>query len=417
MAHVYLEQSEEKDAIFCFEEYTRLLRLDQRRNLQDNAEICRTSGLVCKLKGELDNAFELFTQALAMFKSLFDQQNHEIIATIHFELGCIHSLRGSNKKALQQLQWSLDMRKQLLGIHIEVANVLFEMAAIFQRENMVLPASMCLEESDSIWQAKSAECKEKLVSVCHKSGKLWKSLLRYGEAEGNFEKALEVAISLHGQKHITVAQILLDLGELLHETHRYEQAIFCFDECLGTHLSLFGTDDIKVASILYRKGVAMMFENSADEALTCFERALEIRQIKLGHDDHDVADTLNTIGFCYLRMGNIMGDSALVPLTKALDIRRSLDNKGKIISTLQNLASLHKKRKEFDLCIEMHSEILALCQEEFGECESFIDYLRHCNCEFISILSSTVFSRYKRRKGSRSMGEFRQCPDELRPFS
>eukprot|EP00956_Cyclotella_meneghiniana_P018047 scaffold29822_cov65-Cyclotella_meneghiniana.AAC.2 len=350
VAHVYLEQSEEKDAIFCFEEYSRLLRLDQHRNLEDNAEICRTSGLVCKLKGELDNAFELFAQALAMYEALFDQQNHEKIATIHFDLGCIHALRGSNKKALQQFQRSLDMRKQLLGTHIDVANVLFEMAMIFQRENM----------------AKSAGCSEKLTSVCHKSGKLWKSLLRYAEAEGLFEKALELAISIHGQKHMVVAEILLDLGELLHETHRYEQAIFCFDESLGTYVSLFGTDDIKVASVLYRKGVAMMFENNMDEALTCFERALKIRQMTLGHVDHDVADTLNAIGYCYLRMGNIMGDCALAPLTKALDIRRNLDNKGKVVSTLQNLASLHKRRKEFDLCIEMHSEILALRQEEFG---------------------------------------------------
>lgn len=244
VAHVYLEQSEKEDAILCFEEYSRLLKMDDHRNLQDNAEICHAAGIVSKLKGEFDNALTFYSQALAMFQALFsNHQYHEKLASIHFDMGCIHASRDNNKEALRQLHFCLAMRKQLLGSHVEVANVLFEMAVILQKENMVKPAIMCLEESDSIWQAKLG-CSEKLISVCHASGKLWKSLLRHKEAEGNFEKALELAITLHGHTHSTVATILLDLGELFHETGEYEQALFCYDESLGVHTQLFGPDDL-----------------------------------------------------------------------------------------------------------------------------------------------------------------------------
>jgi tetratricopeptide (TPR) repeat protein len=96
-----------------------------------------------------------------------------------------------------------------------------------------------------------------------------------------------------------------------------------------------------------------------------------IREEKLGDVNNDVGDTLNTIGFLQLRSGNIAEDSALSPLTKALEVRRALGNKSKVVSTLQNLASLYKKRKEFDLCMEMHSEILAVRQDEFGKNDSY----------------------------------------------
>jgi tetratricopeptide (TPR) repeat protein len=366
VAHVHLEQSEKEDAILCFEEYSRLLKLDNHRNLQDNAEICYTAGIISKLKGQLDNALAFYNQALAMFQALFgNQQHHEKIASIHFDIGCIYASKGDNKEALRQLHFCLATRKQLLGLHVNVATVLFEMALVLSKEGMSKPAIMCLEESSNIWQAKLG-CSEKLVSVCHENGKLWKSLLKYDEAEGSYEKALELAITIHGQNHVSVATILLDLGELLHEIGEYDQALFCYDESLGAFTQLFGPEDPQVATVFYCKGVALLFQSRFDEALDCLERSLVIRQEKLGDLDNDVADTLNTIGVLHLRKGNIDGETAFGPLSKALEIRRSLQNKAKVVSTLQNLASLYKKRKEFDMCLEIHSEILAVRQEEFG---------------------------------------------------
>lgn len=415
MAHVYLEQSEEEDAILCFEEYARLLKIDKQRNLQDNAEICHTTGIVSKLKGEYDKALAYYDQALAMFETLFaNKQYHEKLATIHFDIGCIHAIQGNNKEALRQLQFCLAMRKKLFGAHVEVANVLYEMAVILQQEDMTKTAVMCLEESDSIWRTKLG-CSTKLISVCHSSGKLWKALLRYEEAEGNLEKALELAITLHGRCHDTVATILLDLGELLHEICQYEQALFCYNESLDVRTQLFGPDDLSVASVLYCKGVALLFQGNFEEAYKCLNRSLMIRQKELGDVHNDVGDTLNTIGFLQLRSGNLAEDSALSPLTKALEVRRALGNKSKVVSTLQNLASLYKKRKEFDLCMEMHSEILAVRQEEFGKNDfSVISPHQLDQFSFFNPPDCSQFPRYKRRQSCRGMDQSRQYPNNCR---
>mmetsp|Transcript_7560 Transcript_7560/g.9541 ORF Transcript_7560/g.9541 Transcript_7560/m.9541 type:complete len:307 (+) Transcript_7560:172-1092(+) len=95
-------------------------------------------------------------------------------------------------------------------------------------------------------------------------------------------------------------------------------------------------------------------------------RALTIRQEKLGRMDSAVGDTLNTIGFLQLKMGNINGRDALDPLMEALEIRRSVGNKGKVVSTLQNILSLYKKRKDYESCIEVNSDILVVRQDDFG---------------------------------------------------
>jgi len=171
---------------------------------------------------------------------------------------------------------------------------------------------------------------------------------------------------MYGQEHELVASILLSLGELLQEINQIQQSLFCFDESIQVRTKLYGADSPSVAQVEYSKGVALLFHGDFDGASNCLNRALKIRQESLGPMDSAVGDTLNTIGFLQLRMGSIAGDQALYPLNRALEIRRANGNLSKVVSTLQNIASVYKKRKQLDSCVETHAEILAVRQEEFG---------------------------------------------------
>jgi tetratricopeptide (TPR) repeat protein len=386
MAHVYLEQSEHEEAITCFEEYKRLQKLEPQRNLHDNAEICYAEGIVAKLKGRQDAALSFYNQALAMFDTLFGG-DHEKVASIHvsspirliqnhfspcliqsvrqFDIGCILSAMSNYEVALVHFQTCLIQRRKLLGSHVDVANTLYEMASIYSGTDRTGLAMKCLVESDEIWKTK-LQNNEQLTSVLLLSAKLWKSIQCYQQAEENLEQALHHAISIYGQQHETVASILLSLGELLQEINQIQQALFCFDESIQVRTALYGPDSPSVAQVEYTKGVALLFHGDFAEASYCLDRALTIRQEKLGPMDGTVGDTLNTIGFLQLRMGNVMNDEALNPLTNALAIRRAVGNNGKVISTLQNIASLYKKRKHHDSWIGTHAEILIVQQEEFG---------------------------------------------------
>jgi tetratricopeptide (TPR) repeat protein len=222
-----------------------------------------------------------------------------------------------------------------------------------------------LTESDRIWKAKLTTS-EKLSTVLLLSANLWKSLQAYEEAEKNFEQALECTIILYGKDHELIASILLRFGEFLQEISQVPQAIFCFDEAIRVRTLVFGAESPNVAQVEYSKGVALIFRGDFKDAFSCLDRALRIRRNVLGPLDGTVGDTLNTIGFLHLRMGHFAGDEALGPLEKALEIRRVVGDKSKIVSTLQNMASVYKRRKSFDHYLEIHREILAVRQDEFG---------------------------------------------------
>lgn len=278
---------------------------------------------------------------------------------------------GDYDAALGHFQTCLLQRRKLLGVHVDVANALYELATIYSQQGNVESAVNCLTEADRIWKVK-LNGNEKLISLLLLSGKLWKTLQRYQTAEENFESSLEQAMSLLGPQHELVATILLSLGEFLHEINQLEQSLFCLDECINVRTALFGSDSALVAEAEYSKGVALLFHGNFEEASICLIRSLTIRRDKLGPMDGAVGDTLNTIGFLQLRMGKFFGQQALGPLNEALEIRRDVGNLSKVVSTLQNIASVYKKRKEYDKCVDTHAEILAVRQEEFGPIDTAV---------------------------------------------
>ena len=268
---------------------------------------------------------------------------------------------------------------------MDVANVLFEIATVHYKTDNTDLARDCLTESDRIWMMKLTNT-EKLSTVLLLSANLWISLQAYEAAEKNFEQALECAIGLHGKDHESVATIFLRFGEFLQEISQIQQALFCFDEAIRVRSMVFGTESPSVAQVEYSKGVALLFHGDFEDASNCLNRALTIRQNVLGPMDGAVGDTLNTIGFLHLRMGNFTGDEALAPLMKALEIRRAVGNKSKIVSTLQNMASVYKRRNELDSYLEMHVDVLTLRQEEFGSNDARVaDAWIHVGNIFVSL--------------------------------
>jgi tetratricopeptide (TPR) repeat protein len=282
-----------------------------------------------------------------------------------FDIGCIYSTISDYASALSNFQKCLLRRRRLLGDHVDVANTLYEIATVHYNTDNTDLAIDCLTESDRIWKVKLTSS-EKLSTVLLPSANLWKSLQAYEAAEKNFEQALECAIDLHGKDHELVASIFLRFGEFLHEINQIQQATFCFDEAIRVRTLIFGENSPNVAQVEYSKGVALLFHGDFVDASSCLNRALTIRQETLGHQHAEVGDTLNTIGFLHLRMGNFSGDEALDPLMRSLEIRRAIGNKSKIVTTLQNMASVYKRRKEFDSYLEMHVEILTVRQAQFG---------------------------------------------------
>ncbi|ACI64600.1 hypothetical protein THAPS_269261 [Thalassiosira pseudonana CCMP1335] len=243
MAHVYLEQSETEEAITCFEEYSRLLRLEKQRNLHDNAEICYTEGTVAKLKGEMN------------------------------------------------------------------------------------------------------------------------SLSRHKEAEENFERALELAITIHGQNHETVASILLDLGELLQEISQFQQALFCFDESIEIRTVLFGADHPNVVSTLQNIASVYKKRKEFDMCTNIHSDILAVRQEEFGTNDVRVADAWVNLGNTQTTSGRIM--EATVSYEEALRIRTLTNgyNHKSVAQVLFKIGSLYTRQNKYGDAKQLFEDALEIYVE------------------------------------------------------
>ncbi len=134
---------------------------------------------------------------------------------------------GDHSTALDHYKLCLEKRRQLLGSHVDVASVLYEIAQVYSSLSNAQLAAEYLHESMEMWKLKLDRV-EKLASVCQLGGRMWKVLRKHSEAQKNFEQSLELYITIYGQHHETVASTLLDLGELLQEVNQLQQVNFHF---------------------------------------------------------------------------------------------------------------------------------------------------------------------------------------------
>ena len=68
----------------------------------------------------------------------------------------------------------------------------------------------------------------------------------------DFQEALKIRKSIHGQQHEAVATVLQELGDLMDDLGEYESAMSFYIDALEIRRSRLGLDDIAVAETLYR---------------------------------------------------------------------------------------------------------------------------------------------------------------------
>lgn len=198
MAHVHLEQSQPEEAITCFEEYSRLQKLEPQRNLHDNAEICYAEGIVAKLKGRQDLALSFYNQALAMFETLFDGGDHEKIASLHFDIGCAHAALEQPDAALGHFHTCLLQRKKLLGGHVDdcygaaVAQCLFKLGSLSSRQKKYDDAKQIFEEYIRIRAEGEGDPDEEMAQALTMMGDLQKETGEKSKAQINWMSATEI---------------------------------------------------------------------------------------------------------------------------------------------------------------------------------------------------------------------------------
>eukprot|EP00959_Pyramimonas_sp_CCMP1952_P081153 1695495-Pyramimonas_sp.AAC.1 len=137
---------------------------------------------------------------------------------------------------------------------------------------------------------------------------------RLDEAEEMAREFLGIAIRVHGDDHVHVANGRINLADILHKKGKHKDAIGMYQSLLDMCDRLQGEGILDKFDITQKLGVVYDSMGDLEEGVACLERA-----VAQNPSDQEVASCLNTLAV--LRMKRQEFDLALPLLERYLETR------------------------------------------------------------------------------------------------
>mmetsp|Transcript_91973 Transcript_91973/g.162337 ORF Transcript_91973/g.162337 Transcript_91973/m.162337 type:complete len:539 (+) Transcript_91973:107-1723(+) len=168
---------------------------------------------------------------------------------------------------------------------------------------------------------------------------------RHQESLMAFEKALQINLALHGDRHPSVATAYNEMAVVYHRHCQYAQALEYYDKTLQIQLATLGKAHPHVASTYNNMAVVYGRQGDHSKALEFYEKAHEIKLETLGDKHPSVAATFHNMANIYRRNGEY--EQALEFYDKALQIRLTSlgDTHPSVGDTYYNMGMIYRWMK------------------------------------------------------------------------
>jgi serine/threonine-protein kinase len=314
-------------------------------------------------RGNTITAREILDKGSEEIRSELEEQP-EVRAALMSTMGVVYTTLGLYDRALPLLEEALELRRQTLGEHLDVAQSLTELAFVLDqkgdyrtaealdREALAMERRLLGSEHEVV-----ADTMNDLASVLYNKGDsqaaeaLWREVLPmqrkllgndhaavastlnnlagmafdrgdYSGAAELWRETLEMHRSLTGEGHPVVASGLSNLAGALFEMGNARGAEVLHREALALRRKVFGVDHPDVAASLSNLAVVLREEGDAGEAGRLQSEALASRRKTLGHEHRDVAESLSGLADALSDAGLL--DAAKIRYEEALAIRRKV---------------------------------------------------------------------------------------------
>lgn len=157
------------------------------------------------------------------------------------------------------------------------------------------------------------------------TGKISSIMGLLDDAISYYEKVLESKRKSHGDSHLEVGEVYMELGKTLREKGTYVEAFEYLNKSLEIRQTHLGEKHSDVADTYHSIGGVWWEKGEHERALELFEQALEIYRKVFSEKHKRIADAYNNISLIMIDRGEF--DKALEMLNKALKIRLAVLNK------------------------------------------------------------------------------------------
>ena len=147
----------------------------------------------------------------------------------------------------------------------------------------------------------------------------------------------------------------------------FDQATRLLREALAQHRTLYGDDHLTVAEDMERLGDVLLQQDKYDEAEPLLQAALDVRRRRLGTSSEATAEALDRLATLYQRQNAYATAEPL--FREALAIRRGLfgDTAVVVAQSLNNLGVLLFLEDAFDQAAPVYREAIAIDVRQLGE--------------------------------------------------
>jgi serine/threonine-protein kinase len=164
---------------------------------------------------------------------------------------------------------------------------------------------------------------------------------------------------LHGDRHPTVAQALVNLGNSQIKLDRYSEAESYFRQALDIDQSWYGPEHPAAADIETYVALALSLEKRAPEAQTVLRHSLAVFENTYGKaPNSNVAMVYGQLG----RVDDTLGylDAAAGDFRKAADIYAAVygPNHSFVAIELANLADIYRERKQYERAEQVYRDVV-----------------------------------------------------------
>jgi CHAT domain-containing protein/tetratricopeptide (TPR) repeat protein len=342
-----IDQGKYGEAIPVAERYVALARQIYGEERWEFASALGWLGFVNDAQGRYAEAESLYQRSLDIYEKARGPNLPR--ANVIMNLAHLYQVQGRFTEAEALYRRGLPIVENLDDITI--AQALTNMAGLYYRQGRYAEAEPLYERSLGILEHMLPESAP-LASCLNSLAGLYMAQRRHAEAEPLFRRSLAIREKYFGPEHPDVAGSLASIASLYWEQGRYAEAEPLFRRSLAIDEKALGPEHPDVAERLNDLAELYRVQRRYSEAEPLSRRSLSIVEKVLGPENPDVASHLNTLALLYHNQGRFADAEPLLKRSLAIDEKVLGPENPTVAALLNNLAWLNYDQSNWGLATD-----------------------------------------------------------------
>ncbi len=274
MGNFHLEMGEKEDAAARHSEALHILQASDEGLEVDISLSMGYLAMTLQDNGELEKAEQLFSQSLALCRSI--NPNDACLITMLSNLGRFYFYSGQMEKAEPLMRESLALLEKKYGRdHPNFARALNDIASALIVSGELDKGEPLLREALETRRRWLGDSHPDVAATLNNFAVLLHDQKKYPEAEKTYQNALTANRNLYGNEHPEIGKTLLNLGVLYQDQTRCNEAVTIYREAASVMAAVFTPEHWMTANAESRLGECLTELGQLEEAEPILLASLE----------------------------------------------------------------------------------------------------------------------------------------------